>query len=342
MPARARLALPILLLVMAVYSPAAAEPARACPTPLAVMKPPDMRASCSSGTRADGRLRDGAILPDAGCGFRRIFTMRDERYATDELVSAIARAGALLSRGDFSNRRGGGANPPLGVGNLSPPAALRMEEDPFLGKRFSISHTSGRAADLAFFVLDRAGRPTRSFETGIGFRRDGWNVSGYRRYYLPTNAFRDAEPQWGCQRASSFRGVSQWKCFVPTRGYRFDDARNWALVKALLLDPDIGVVDPDTGRVRPKDQGIRRILISNPLQERLLRSARGNGAPRELVDLAAAVMTQPTNALPHDDHLHIDLNCAPGDVARCGCLNSAMPPRPSVGVRILPPSSFGN
>ncbi len=327
---------------MAVHAPAAAGPSSACPTPLAVMKPPDQLASCSAGTRSDGRLRNGARLPDTGCGFRRIFTMRDERYATDELVSAIARAGASLFRGDFPSGRGGATNPPLGVGNLSPPAVLRMEKDPFIGKRFSISHTSGRAADLAFFVLDRARRPTRSFETGIGFRRDGWNVSGYRRYYLPVNAFRDEEPQWGCQRANSFLGVSQWKCFVPTRGYRFDGARNWALVKSLLLDPDIGVVDPGTGRVRPKDQGIRRILISNPLQERLLRSARGSGAPPDLVELAAAVMTQPTNAAPHNDHLHVDLNCAPGDVARCGCLNSGMPPRPNVGARILLPSSPGN
>jgi len=133
--------------------------------------------------------------------------------------------------------------------------------------------------------------------------------------------------------------VSQWKCFVAPRAYRFDDERNWALVKALLLDPDIGVVDPATGRVRPKDQGIRRILISRPLKDRLLVQARRDRVSRDLVDVAEAVMKQPSNAAAHDDHLHIDLNCAPGDVSRCGCLNTGMPPRPRVGARILDPAS---
>ncbi|MFQ5458555.1 MAG: hypothetical protein ACE5FC_08925 [Myxococcota bacterium] len=327
-----------LLLFVATLLPAgaAAAPAGAgaCPTPLSVLKAGEPRPSCSRGTRAHGRLLHGASLPDAGCGFRRIFAHRDERYGTDEIISALSRAGARLAGGAFKSTLPGGGNPLLGVGNISPPPRLRMEKDPFVGKRFSVSHTSGRAADLAYFILDRRGRPAQSFETGIGYRGSGLNASGYRRYFLPAGSTNGPRPQRGCQMAAAFFGLNKWKCFIAEGSYRFDDERNWALVRALLLDPEIGVVDAQTGRVRPRDEGIRRMLISSPLRARLLAQARRTGTPSPLVDLAAAVLKQPGNASPHDDHLHVDLNCAPGDIEQCGCVNSGIPPRPHVGERI--------
>lgn len=316
--------------------PAAGEGDNACPTPLAALKVSDRRPSCSAGTRAGGRLLHGASLPDKGCGFRRIFAHRDERYGSDEIVSAITRVSARLAGSRFGNTLPGGANPPLGVANLSPPDHLRMEKDPFRGKRFSLSHSSGRAADFAFFILDRKGNPRASFETGIGYRRDGLNASGYRRYFLSATNYNGPRRQWGCQVTASFFGISRWKCFIPEGSYRFDDARNWALVRALLLDREIGVIDAGTGRVRAKDEGIRRILISNPLRDRLLAEARRIGEPSHFIDVAAAVLKQPGNAASHDDHLHFDLNCAPGDITTCGCKNTGVPERPHVGRRIIP------
>jgi len=309
-------------------APVLADPHPICPAPLASMKRADSLASCSAGSRSRGRLLRGAHLPDTGCGFRRIFPNRDLAYGTDALVTALARAADEIRRGAFSHRMFDGLNPPLGVGNLTGSPGHAREEDPYLGKRFSLSHTSGRAADFAYFILDRAGRAVIAHETAIGYRADGWNVSGWRRLYLDA---RRGAPPGACNRGLTFQGVTEWKCFVPGGTYRLDDERNWALVRALLTDPLIGVIDPRTKRVRPKDRGIRRILVSNGIRERLLNEARRKGEPERFVVLAAAILRQPGNAPPHDDHLHVDLNCAYEDIRRCGCRNEGVPERPFVG-----------
>jgi hypothetical protein len=250
-------------------------------------------------------------------------------------VAAVLRAAAHLAQQGFAGEKPAGPGPALGVGNLTAPAARRFEADPFLGRAFSRAHASGRAVDLAFFIRDRSGRPLASEETGIGYRRDGWNEAGYRRAYRDEAEGR-AGP--GCKAGRTSEGLREWKCFVLADTYRFDDAGNWALVRALLLDPEIGVIDPATGRVRPKDRGIRRILISSGLRERLLAEASLRSEPAAFIEVAAAVMTQPSNAPAHDDHLHIDLNCEPENIERCGCRNTGVPPRPRAGQRLFPPA----
>jgi penicillin-insensitive murein endopeptidase len=76
----------------------------------------------------------------------------------------------------------------------------------------------------------------------------------------------------------------------------FDDARNWAFVAALLGD----------GRAE-----VRTIFVATWLKARLLREAARVKAPKEIVEKATALMMQPPNAEPHDDHFHVRIGCVP-------------------------------
>lgn len=120
------------------------------------------------------------------------------------------------------------------------------------------SHESGRDADLPFYVQDAHNRQIFS-EHMVSFRGDG------------------TAPTWP--------------------GAHFDDAKNWALVAALLDDPVAKVT---------------HIFVSAPLRMRLLQYAAHIGAPESLRTRAAFAMVQPRGTLPHDDHFHVRIGCPSG------------------------------
>jgi penicillin-insensitive murein endopeptidase len=129
------------------------------------------------------------------------------------------------------------------------------------------SHRSGRDVDLLFYVTTPSGVPLRS----PGFVRiesDGLGV-------------------------------------VPGSGefVRFDVAREWELVRALLQNPEIGV---------------QFMFMSRTLEALLVDYALARGEPLELVHRAQTVLLQPTDSLPHDDHLHLRVACSPEELAS-GC-----------------------
>ncbi len=70
----------------------------------------------------------------------------------------------------------------------------------------------------------------------------------------------------------------------------FDVARNWELVKALISDR--------RGRVT-------HIFVAEPLEQLILDHAAAAGERDSLRDRAAALMRQPGDSAPHDDHFHI-------------------------------------
>jgi penicillin-insensitive murein endopeptidase len=78
----------------------------------------------------------------------------------------------------------------------------------------------------------------------------------------------------------------------------FDTERNWLLVRALVEDP---VVD------------VQYLFISAALKQLLLDHARQLGEPADLVQRAEAVLQQPGDSLPHDDHLHLRIYCPASD-----------------------------
>lgn len=80
----------------------------------------------------------------------------------------------------------------------------------------------------------------------------------------------------------------------PDGALRFDVARNWALVAALLEDDSVEV---------------KWLFVSNALRARLLAHARQMSADPALLRRAEACLHQPSDAPPHDDHFHLRIRC---------------------------------
>lgn len=131
------------------------------------------------------------------------------------------------------------------------------------------SHNSGRDADLVFFHRDAAGRMAQGFAMGV-IELDGWTAD---------------------------------------HGKRFDVARNWAVVEALLRDAHIQV---------------QWIFVAAHLRSWLLDHARTTGVDATLVGRAATVMRQP-GLSPHHDHFHVRIYCAE-DERMEGCVNGPRHP----------------
>lgn len=127
------------------------------------------------------------------------------------------------------------------------------------------SHESGRDADVAFFTKNAQGKLVFA-DHFVPFRADG------------------TAPTWP--------------------GAIFDDAKNWALVAALLDDPATHV---------------SHIFVAAPLRARLLAYADRLGAPAALRVRAAITMVQPHGSLPHDDHFHVRISCPAG---MAGCIEN--------------------
>lgn len=124
------------------------------------------------------------------------------------------------------------------------------------------SHESGRDADLGFYLRNPADKPL-----------------------LPTR-FVTFSP----------RGQA-----TDLSGAVFDDARNWALVEAL--------VDDQQARVS-------HIFVARHIRARLLRYAELHGVPSEMRQRAAEIMMQPSQAA-HDDHFHVRIGCPPDQGRKC-------------------------
>lgn len=133
---------------------------------------------------------------------------------------------------------------------------------------WSVSHNAGRDADIAFYALSPSGAPLEPPDLLH------YNARG---------------------RSLEYGGY-----------YRFDVARNWALVKALVLSPHAQ---------------IQHLFISTGLERLLIEHARSTGEPLALIQHAARVMRQPGPEIPHNDHLHIRIYCSRADMG-AGCENS--------------------
>lgn len=151
----------------------------------------------------------------------------------------------------------------LGVADLSPQRGGKS--------KWHSSHQSGRDVDLIFYSSDEKGHPLQPPENDM-IRYDGEG----KPYVRGSATYDDAI----------------WE----TR--RFDTARNWALVEALLTDRSIRV---------------QWIFVSQPLEDRMLEHATRRGKPRWLVEYARTVMYDPPDAPTHSDHFHLRIYCPRGD-----------------------------
>lgn len=127
------------------------------------------------------------------------------------------------------------------------------------------SHRTGRDADLVFYLTDLAGRSI-----------DG-QAAAFDRH--------------GIARLSNGELV------------RFDVARNWELVRTLLLD---------------REARVQWIFCSHGVKSMLLRYAAEHETDPDALVRATLVLHQPSRGRPHDDHFHVRVLCGPDDVAS-GC-----------------------
>ena len=140
------------------------------------------------------------------------------------------------------------------------------------------SHQSGRDVDVFFYAVDSAGAAVRPGEAMIRYGALGQAVRWSPAHGLPAPA-------------------------APVPAVRFDAARNWAFVRALLADDDAEV---------------EWIFIQHDLGALLLRAATEAGEDPALVARAAFILHEPTDSEPHDDHMHVRLYCDPGE-RKLGC-----------------------
>jgi penicillin-insensitive murein endopeptidase len=87
----------------------------------------------------------------------------------------------------------------------------------------------------------------------------------------------------------------------PPLAYRFDAARNWALVAALIQSADAAV---------------QWIFVSDHVKALLLAHAEGIGAHPRLRRIASQVLRQP-GAKGHPDHFHVRILCPENDIPSC-------------------------
>ena len=130
------------------------------------------------------------------------------------------------------------------------------------------SHQTGRDADVGFYVMNSKGKPMT-----------------VRRFI----AFDDA---------GNARDVP---------GARFDDARNWTMIEAMLKD---------------EKASVRYMFITNALRARVLAQAAKKHAPKELIERAAAAMMSPQDADLHDDHVHVRISCP--ETMRDACIEESI------------------
>lgn len=119
------------------------------------------------------------------------------------------------------------------------------------------SHRAGRDADLLFYARDAGGLTTA---------HAGW--LRFDRFGL-----------------STARG----------RVHRFDEARNWQLVRTLVMDPKARV---------------KWLFCSNELKARLLRYAARHERSPQAVLRATWILHQPSRGDVHDDHFHLRVGCS--------------------------------
>ncbi len=125
------------------------------------------------------------------------------------------------------------------------------------------SHQNGRDVDLLFYLNDKTGRSVSNGE------------------FIPIDA----------------NGFST----EPPLEYRFDTARNWALVEALL---------------RSNKAEVQRIFVADHLKALLINYAKQRGVSPNIVGKAKLVLSQPGKKT-HMDHFHVRIYCPKTDRPEC-------------------------
>ena len=125
------------------------------------------------------------------------------------------------------------------------------------------SHQNGRDVDLLFYATDKEGKAVANDK------------------FTPFDS----------------NGIST----DPPLMYKFDVARNWSLVRALL----------ESNRAQ-----VQWIFVADYLKKLLIDHARKIGANRSVINQAQSVLHQPQGKL-HWDHFHVRIYCPSSDLPQC-------------------------
>ncbi|MBW2460839.1 MAG: penicillin-insensitive murein endopeptidase [Deltaproteobacteria bacterium] len=127
------------------------------------------------------------------------------------------------------------------------------------------SHRAGRDVDLGFYLRDTEGDEEVQSDRFVSLARSG-------------------------------RGRNHG------RTYSFDVARNWALMRSILENPDVAV---------------QYVLVTPSLRRLLLRHARATGADSGLIQRFGEVSARRGGSASHRSHFHVRIFCSNGDRPRC-------------------------
>jgi penicillin-insensitive murein endopeptidase len=231
--------------------------------------------SVSIGHHSRGALRQAAALPFRGEGYvvPELWRKRGRNYGTDELVALLMRASRKVSR-QYRNST-------LGVADMS-----ERSGGPALPHHRS--HHSGRDVDLIFYSTDTQGYPMPPQEM-LSFNRGGVSRPSKQRSTRLVAAHRLRRPLIGFAAETPLEGP---------KAHRFDLVRNWALIKALVTDPQVPV---------------QWIFIGRHVARLLIDHARRTAEPTYLINHVASLMHQPGDASSHNDHMHVRIYCDAAD-----------------------------
>jgi penicillin-insensitive murein DD-endopeptidase len=235
--------------------------------------------------------------------------MARSSFAAVALLALGAFPGAVHARGLGERQRSGAARAPAHAvaASVGAPNQGRLEGAVRLapGARIRFSNPRGAHWGLPALVsmlersAHRVGQRYQGASLLIGdlSRRHGGDIAGHHSHESGRDADiaflfvgRHGEPV----APTEFLAVDESGVAVEKRAYRFDVARNWALVEAWVTDPGAR---------------IEHIFLADHLRERLLAYARARGTYLPVLHRAALALRQPSRGLSHDDHFHVRIEC---------------------------------
>jgi HEAT repeat protein/murein endopeptidase len=212
----------------------------------------DPRSSLSVGDTSHGFLVNAVPIDEsAALGILPVQKKRDLAYGSRELVAMLDHAARALHQATQTR---------LWLGNVARRGGGDIE--------WSVSHNSGRDADIAFAYTNRKGEPVDPPDL------------------VPLNG----------------EGLAKH------HDLRFDAARTWIIIKALLTF---------------EGAQVQYLFLSNSLKNLVLAQAAKAREPAWLIERAAAVVRQPGGSAPHHDHLHLRIYCTERDI-EAGCQNTGV------------------
>lgn len=215
--------------------------------------------------------------------------------------SAIAPAPKKLAQARAPRRV---AAPALSIGS---PTDGKLEGAVLLegSRELRLRHANGAHYGLPALVglLERSSkRLAQRFEgltlhVGDLSRREGGELPGHKSHESGRDAdvaFLFVGPDGESVSPPEFLTVDAKGFAIENRSWRFDDARNWALVEAWVSDPGARV---------------EHIFVAARVRARLLAHARSKGTYLPVLHRAAMAMKQPSAGQVHDDHFHVRIAC---------------------------------